>query len=48
MNCSILKIKSGTTVYDLVVPSDYMIEKMIQKDQLHEIDISKLKKSPSK
>lgn len=40
------KIKSGTTVYDLVVPSDYMIEKMIQKDQLHEIDISKLKNHP--
>ena len=26
------KIKSGTTAYDLVVPSDYMLEKMVQKD----------------
>ncbi|CCV64659.1 putative ABC-type spermidine/putescine transport system, binding component [Alteracholeplasma palmae J233] len=36
------KIKSGTTAYDLVVPSDYMIEKMMEKDLLQEIDYSKL------
>lgn len=36
------KIKSGTTVYDLVIPSDYMIEKMMEKDLLQEIDYSKL------
>ena len=34
------KIKSGTTVYDLVVPSDYMVEKMITNDLLQEIDYS--------
>ncbi|VEU80649.1 extracellular solute-binding protein [Haploplasma axanthum] len=36
------KIKSGTTVYDLVVPSDYMIEKMMEKELLQEIDFTKL------
>lgn len=40
------RVKSGTTVYDLVVPSDYMIEKMIGKKLLHEIDITKLKNHP--
>lgn len=37
------KVKSGTTVYDLVVPSDYMIEKMVEKDLLQKIDFSLLK-----
>lgn len=49
-NCSVLvsvcesnelfyaKIKSGTTAYDLVVPSDYMVEKMHDEDLLSEID----------
>ena len=36
------KIKSGTTAYDLVIPSDYMIEKMMSKDLLQEIDYTKL------
>lgn len=36
------KIKSGTTAYDLVVPSDYMIEKMYDNDLLQEIDYSLL------
>lgn len=36
------KIRSGTTVYDLVLPSDYMIEKMMEKNLLQEIDYSKL------
>ena len=36
------KIKSGTTAYDLVIPSDYMIEKMYTKDLLQPIDLSKL------
>lgn len=31
------KIKSGTTAYDLVVPSDYMIERMHEKDLLQPI-----------
>jgi spermidine/putrescine-binding protein len=36
------KVRSGTTVYDLVVPSDYMIEKMASKDLIQEIDYSRL------
>ncbi len=36
------KLKSGTTVYDIVVPSDYMVEKMKEADLLQEIDLSKL------
>lgn len=36
------KIKSGTTVYDLVVPSDYMVEKMYKNDLLQEVDFSLL------
>lgn len=36
------KIKSGTTAYDLVVPSDYMLEKMVQKNLVQPIDYSKL------
>lgn len=36
------KIKSGTTAYDLVVPSDYMVEKMYNKGLLQPIDFAKL------
>ena len=36
------KIKSGTTAYDLVIPSDYMVEKMYNKGILQPIDFSKL------
>ena len=36
------KLKSGTTVYDIIVPSDYMVEKMKEADLLQEIDLSKL------
>ena len=36
------KIKSGTTAYDLVVPSDYMVEKMYNKGLLQPIDFTKL------
>lgn len=36
------KAKSGTTAYDLIVPSDYMIEKMVQENLLQEIDFTKL------
>lgn len=32
------KVKSGTTAYDIVVPSDYMVEKMQQKDLLQKIN----------
>jgi spermidine/putrescine-binding protein len=36
------KIKSKTTAFDLVIPSDYMIEKMVQEDMLLHLDYSKL------
>lgn len=36
------KIKSGTTAYDLVVPSEYMVHKMYEKNLLQKIDYSKL------
>lgn len=36
------KIKSGTTSFDLVIPSDYMVEKMYEEDMLIELDYSKL------
>ncbi len=32
------KIKSQTTAYDLVIPSDYMVEKMVDEDMLIELD----------
>ncbi len=36
------KMKAGTTAYDIVVPQDYMVEKMYYKNLLHKIDLSKL------
>lgn len=36
------KVSSGTTVYDVVAPSDYMVIKMKKNDLLSEIDFSKL------
>ena len=36
------KIKSGTTAYDIVIPSDYMIEKMQEENMLIELDYNLL------
>lgn len=36
------KIKSKTTAFDLVIPSDYMIEKMVEEEMLLPLDYSKL------
>ena len=36
------KVRAGTTVYDVVAPSDYMVEKMYKNDMLEKIDFSKL------
>ena len=33
-----VKIKTGGTSYDIAIPSDYMIEKMINEDMLEKID----------
>lgn len=36
------KIKQGGTTYDIAVPSDYMIDKMVKEDLLVKLDKSKL------
>ncbi len=36
------KVKSGSSNYDLVFPSDYMVEKMIKEDMLQEIDYNNI------
>ena len=36
------KVFAGTTVYDVVCPSDYMVMKMYKKNLIEEIDFSKL------
>ncbi|WP_163193854.1 ABC transporter substrate-binding protein [Clostridium thermarum] len=36
------KVKAGTTTYDLIVPSDYMLERMIKEDLVQEINFSNL------
>ena len=35
-------LKTGKTSYDLVCPSDYIIQKMIREDMLEEIDLTKI------
>lgn len=37
-----VKIKQGSNSYDVIIPSDYMIEKMIREDLLTTIDIDSL------
>lgn len=36
------KIKSGSVSYDVVIPSDYMVEKMINEDLLLKLDFSNI------
>lgn len=36
------KLQADTSMYDVVCPSDYMIEKMIQNDMVQPIDKSKI------
>jgi spermidine/putrescine transport system substrate-binding protein len=38
-----IKVKQGGTKYDVIVPSDYMIARMIREGLLEKIDIRKLK-----
>lgn len=35
------KVRAGTTVYDVICPSDYMVEKMYRNDMLLKIDFDK-------
>ena len=36
------KVSSGSTNYDVIIPSDYMIERMIKEDMLQPLDIEKI------
>lgn len=36
------KIKSGSASYDVIVPSDYMIERMVKDDLLRPLDLEKI------
>lgn len=36
------KVQQGGTAYDIVIPSEYMIERMIDEDLLHKLDHSKI------
>ena len=36
------KLRSGIGKYDIIIPSDYMIERMIKEDMLYEIDFSQI------
>lgn len=36
------KVSSGSTKYDIIIPSDYMIERMINEDMLAPLDLSKI------
>ena len=37
-----VKIKQGGTKYDIAIPSEYMIEKMIKEDMLEPIDLARI------
>ena len=36
------KLKSGAVSYDIVIPSDYMIERLIKEDMVQKLDFSKI------
>ena len=36
------KVSSGSAIYDVIIPSDYMIERMISEDLLAPLDITKI------
>ncbi len=36
------KLKSGGVSYDIIIPSDYMIERLANEDMLKKVDVSKL------
>ncbi|GAB4224116.1 MAG: spermidine/putrescine ABC transporter substrate-binding protein [Spirochaetales bacterium] len=38
-----IKVKQGGTRYDVIVPSDYMVARMIREGMLEKIDVQKLK-----
>ena len=36
------KLKSGSSKYDLIFPSDYMVDKLIEENMLQKIDYSNI------
>ena len=36
------KVSSGSTKYDVIIPSDYMIERMVKEEMLEPLDLSKI------
>ena len=36
------KVSSGSTKYDVIIPSDYMIERMVKEDMLQPLDLDKI------
>ncbi len=36
------ELRAGATYYDIIIPSDYMIQRLIREDMLKKIDVSKL------
>ena len=36
------KLKAGGSSFDIIIPSDYMIDKLIQEDMLEELDFSNI------
>ena len=36
------KIESGSALYDVIIPSDYMIQRMVKEDRLLPLDLSKI------
>ena len=36
------KLKSGAVSYDIIIPSDYMIERLVRENMLAEVDFSKI------
>ena len=36
------KLKSGAVSYDIIIPSDYMIERLIKENMVQKIDLSKI------
>lgn len=37
-----VKLKSGSVSYDIIIPSDYMIDRLISENMVQEIDLSKI------
>ena len=41
------KVEAGSSAYDVVCPSDYMVQKMIENDLIQELDYDKIPNAPT-